>query len=234
MAMDSLAARRGAPRVYYSDCGTNFVAAAKTYVDPNGQRPRWKFNPPGAPHTGGAWERLIGVTKRVLQGLEMERNPTPERLRWFLARAEYIVNSRPLTEVPTASEGEAAITPNDLLLGSSATDWNEELDLRTVLTHRNEDVDRFWRRWSMEYLHTIAVRTKWTAKERTVQPGDLVFICDGDYRAGWRRGRVEAVSVDQEAQQVREVVVVTADGSRFRRALTSIAPILVGGGEEQM
>ena len=101
MAMDNLAARRGCVVQYHSDCGTNFIAAAKQYVGPDGRRPKWRFNPPSTPHTGGAWERLVGLTMRALEGMEMERTPSPDRLRWFLCRAELLVNSRPLTEVTT-------------------------------------------------------------------------------------------------------------------------------------
>ena len=152
MALESLAARRGCPIQYHSDCGTNFIAAAKVYRDPNGERPRWKLNPPGTPHTGGAWERLIGLTKRTLEGLAMERTPTPERLRWFLCRVELLINSRPLTDIPRTDEAGTALTPNELLLGSSSgrkdrtqKDPSGQEDLAEFLCQRNEDIAYFWK-----------------------------------------------------------------------------------------
>ena len=75
-------------------------------------------------------------------------DPYPERLRWFLARAELLVNSRPLTDVPVDRESQQAITPNDLLLGSSSgTKGRQEYnsaasgeDLDAFLTHKDEDI----------------------------------------------------------------------------------------------
>lgn len=229
MAMDSLAARRGPPRQYTTDCGTNFVAAAKRYRDPNGLRPEWKFNAPQTPHTGGAWERMIGITKRVLERMEMEKTPTEQRLRWFLCRAELLINSRPLTDVPLESEAEAAITPNDILIGSSSgmkTTWDEgHEDLTAFLSERDEDIHRFWSRWTREYLPTIAARSKWRQKVEPVAVGDVVYLCDSDYRYGWRKARVEEVRIDKEAQQVRQVVLRTADGTRYRRGVSGVAVI---------
>lgn len=206
MAMDSLAARRGPPIQFSSDCGTNFV---------------------------GAWERLIGVTKRVLERTEMEKTPTEERLRWFLCRAELLVNSRPLTDVPADPESNAAITPNDLLIGSSSGQKpditaKEKEDLMEFLSLRDEDIQSFWKRWTVEYLPMIACRSKWRRKETPIAVGDVVYLCDGDYRYGWRKGVVEQVHVDVEAEQVRQVVVRTADGSKYRRGATGVAPITWG------
>ncbi|XP_046868996.1 probable G-protein coupled receptor Mth-like 11 [Drosophila willistoni] len=62
--------RRGTSREIYSDNGTNFKAAEKIIYDKaqtinfNAVQPafddiKWKFNPPAAPHMGGAWKRLL-------------------------------------------------------------------------------------------------------------------------------------------------------------------------------
>ena len=65
-----------------SDCGTNFVGACnelQAVLKPSDASPvkryllkegcEWLFNPPHASHTGGAWERMIGVAKRVLEAM---------------------------------------------------------------------------------------------------------------------------------------------------------------------
>ena len=65
-----------------SDCGTNFIGAAKCMdakvinvesSDMKNVLSRkgivWKFNPPHASHMGGVWERLIGVSRRILDSM---------------------------------------------------------------------------------------------------------------------------------------------------------------------
>ena len=62
--------RRGTPAAYYSDRGTNFVGAQnelrecldrldekRIHERLSLRHVKWVFNPPGAPHFGGAWER---------------------------------------------------------------------------------------------------------------------------------------------------------------------------------
>ena len=63
--------RRGSPETFYSDCGTNFKGATKELNDVIDELKRkeevikdfassknitWIFNPPSAPHMGGAWK----------------------------------------------------------------------------------------------------------------------------------------------------------------------------------
>ena len=71
-AVTRFIARRGYPNTIISDNGTNFVGAAnelkafmnewdtaKIESDLAQKKIVWKFNPPGAPHFGGIWERLV-------------------------------------------------------------------------------------------------------------------------------------------------------------------------------
>ncbi len=76
-------------RQFRSDCGTNFVAArkelgfSKVEKDPEMQKYftgcscSWEFNPPHALHMGGAWERLIGVVRRILDSMLMQYGSRP-------------------------------------------------------------------------------------------------------------------------------------------------------------
>lgn len=35
---------------------------------------------------------------------------------------------------------------------------------------------RIWKRWHLEYLHTLQQRTKWTVKNSNLKVGDLVLV----------------------------------------------------------
>lgn len=231
MAMDSLATRRFAPSRYYCDNGTNFVWASKNYRDPNGNRPEFVFNPPGTPHMGGAWERMIGVTKKALLALGL-KTPTDElTLTHLFVLAEFIVNSRPLTDVPHAPGMATALTPMHILNGALSTQAERyagvEQDLCKVADARNERVQEFWRRWTDEYLPTITRRTKWTKKSPPLQAGDVVYMCDTDYRVGWTRAIVSKVYQDPSSGQVRRALVRTGDGKEYIRPAVRLAKLNV-------
>ncbi len=88
-AMRRLFAIRRPVRQFRSDCGTNFVAASKELgfskvaKDPEMQKYltscscSWEFKPPHASHMGGAWERLIGVVRRILDSMLMQYGSRP-------------------------------------------------------------------------------------------------------------------------------------------------------------
>lgn len=111
-ALRRFVAIRGSVTEYRSDRGTNFVGSTeslgidainvgdelvKKFLLDN--RTVWIFNSPHSSHMGGAWERMIGLTRRILNSLlitETAKKLTHETLVTFLAEASAIINSRPL------------------------------------------------------------------------------------------------------------------------------------------
>ena len=85
MALKRLIAIRGPVSHFRSDRGTNFVGSiedlgiqainvedckVKEYLRNNNST--WQFNSPHASHMGGVWERIIGITRKVLDSLLMD------------------------------------------------------------------------------------------------------------------------------------------------------------------
>ena len=64
---------------------------------------RWEFNPPGASHFGGVWERIIRSVRKVLYGIMYQQSIRldDEGLRTLFCEVEAIFNARPITKLST-------------------------------------------------------------------------------------------------------------------------------------
>ncbi|XP_064637849.1 uncharacterized protein LOC135494029 [Lineus longissimus] len=98
--------RRGHPKEMFSDNETNFKGADAELVcclqdlDQNKilgrlspQGITWHFNPPSAPHFGGAWERLVQSVKTVLKATMKNTLVSDSVLRTALIEVEGVLNS---------------------------------------------------------------------------------------------------------------------------------------------
>ena len=110
LAIRRFISRRGHPRKMLSDNGTNLRGSDKALkaalrelsqddfiAELTPKAIEWHFNPPSAPHMGGAWQMLVRSVKIALKESLKEQNPTEETLLTVLTEAEALLNSRPLT-----------------------------------------------------------------------------------------------------------------------------------------
>ena len=58
-----------------------------------------KFKPPGAPHFGGIWEKLLQSCKKVISEILNNRSFTDEVRSTTMCLVEQTLNARPLTAV---------------------------------------------------------------------------------------------------------------------------------------
>lgn len=246
LCLRNFMARRGTPIEIFSDNGTNFKGASRELqealqeVDQNklarefsSPNTKWRFIPPGAPHMGGSWERMVQSVKKTLSKIIVSRTPSDELLQSMLIEVENIVNSRPLTYLPLDSDQDEALTPNHLLLGSSngikpISEFNDE---NAVLRQNWLDSQRyaniFWKRWLVEYLPTITRRSKWMQPVKPIEVGDLVIIVDDQNpRNCWPRGKVIQTTSGSDGQ-VRRATVQTANGI-YERPAVKLAVLDVG------
>ncbi|GFT76200.1 integrase catalytic domain-containing protein [Trichonephila clavipes] len=131
-------ARRGRPRIIYSDNGTNFRGAYNELVDIDWnevsryaeiQRITWKFIPPTAAWWVGFWERLVRTVKELLRRTLGKAIFTHEELLTVLCECEKVVNSRPLTYLSEDMQDLTPITPARFLFETPTAD-TKYLDVR--------------------------------------------------------------------------------------------------------
>lgn len=223
--------RRGKPKRLVSDNGTNFVGAYRELGVAlrewnNKQRLRrfllqemieWSFNPPAASHMGGVWERLIRSVRRVFNAVIRNSSLDDFELQTVMCEIESVVNNRPITPVSSDKDDDEPLTPSHLLsLGSTGT-APPVLGARDDCYRRRWRyiqylVDRFWRRWTKEYLPSIQHRRKWIADSPNAHVGDIVLIMDElTHRNQWPMGRIVRLHVGRDAK-VRSCDVKTQKG----------------------
>lgn len=228
-ALDRFVARRGIPSNIYSDCGSNYIGAARQlkelFNDINTQSAvmtrvpcQWHFNPPAAPHMGGLWESAIKSTKHHLKHVIGQQVLTFEELHTLVTRIEGILNSRPLSSLSSDPHDLCALTPGHFLVGQPIMALPEKdfTNVKTNRLHRWELLKQlhqsFWVRWTKEYLSTLQGRLKWYSTTPNLSINDLVIVeAPNRSPTDWHLGRVIEVHPGSDSI-VRTVTVKTQNG----------------------
>lgn len=123
---------RGPVKIFRSDRGTNFIggvkelgmknvvtedASIKNFLAENGCV--WIFIQPHASHFGGVWERMIGIARRILDGILLSKkyinDLTHEVLVTLVAEISAVMNSRPIAAISTDPDDPSVLAPSSLL-----------------------------------------------------------------------------------------------------------------------
>ncbi|XP_026471911.1 uncharacterized protein LOC113376215 [Ctenocephalides felis] len=191
-ALKRFISRRGKCSHIFSDNGTNFIGARhelhKLYNLFKNEHSRnevinaaavegieWKFNPPHAPHFGGLWESAVKLTKHHLRRVVGETCLTYEEFSTVLTQIEAIVNSRPITSVFDGSNEPTFLSPGHFLIGEALTAFPEPSLIDVTLSRLslwqqlNQLKDKFWKRWSIEYLGQLQSRYKWKTSSKNLK-----------------------------------------------------------------
>ena len=125
--MLQMANRCGLPKKMFSDNGENFVGATWELMELITQLDQqsivksrankgveWQFNPPLAPHFGGAFEIMIKVAKKPYLILSNADITYKELLTAFTG-AGSLINGRPLTYQFSNPSDITQLTPNHFL-----------------------------------------------------------------------------------------------------------------------
>ncbi|KAM4566949.1 uncharacterized protein PAE49_010403 [Odontesthes bonariensis] len=205
-------ATRGKPFEILCDQGTNFrggdreLKEAFAQLEPSlreqlaGQKISFRYNPPHAPHFGGAWEREIKSVKASLQVVLRDQIVPEDVLTTVLVEVEGILNSKPLGYVSSDVADPDPITPNLLLMGRrdaslpQALYGPEALLGRRLYRHSQVIADLFWNQFIRRYLPNLQLRQKWKESSEDLKVGQVVLVMDRQLpRVMWPVGRVSKV-----------------------------------------
>jgi hypothetical protein len=199
----------------------------------------WVFNPPHASHFGGVWERMIGVTRRVLDGILLRKGIkglTNETLSTFLLEVCAIVNSRPLTEVSEDASDPSVLTPAMILtqktglLPESIPSIDPKELYKSQWRYVQILADEFWHKWEQEYLATLQTRRKWTSDESSLKEGDVVLLKEAENpRNQWPLALVikSFPSADGHVREVKVRVVKGDSLSVYVRPIHKLVPLVI-------
>jgi hypothetical protein len=234
-------ARRGRPKLIYSDNGSTVLAAAKWL-----QRVRkderfhhyltnleikWRFNLSRAPWWGGQFERLIGLFKSAFY--KSIGNGT---LRWseleeVVLDVEVALNNHPLTYLEDDIE-LLVLTPNAFLqvnpihIPEEEVDHDDDKDLRKRVKYLRRCKQTLWERWSREYVRGLREHHRQTGKKNAKHPeiGEVVIVREEKKpRNTWRTAIVTRLIVVNDGM-VRGAVVRTSKGT-LERAVQHLFPL---------
>ncbi|GBP95710.1 hypothetical protein EVAR_100817_1 [Eumeta japonica] len=135
-----------------------------------------------------------------------------------LVQIEAILNSRPLSVLSSEPSELLPLTPSHFLTLTPlktlpARDISDEnvnlLQRKHIIDHV---IQSFWKRWKVEYLHTLQIRQKWLKTGKPIQKGTVVVLkSDNSAPLDWPLGVIDDVHPGKDGV-VRVVDVRTASG----------------------
>ena len=168
--------RRSVPHHMISDNASTFLASSETLKDLfkspslreqfSRQGVEWKFIPKRAPWYRHFWERLFGLTEKVISKTLGKASITLTELQTLTIDVEAVLNDRPISCVSSDCADKEPLTPCRLLKGRRITslpypiadddpsdpDYGSASDIS--VTAQAHILEHFWNGWTPEYLDT--------------------------------------------------------------------------------
>lgn len=202
------------------------------------QRCTWVFNPPHSSDMGGAWERMIGIARRILDSmlLQIEHSHlTYEVLITLMAEVTAIVSARPLVPVSSDPESPLILTSSMFLTQKIGSPPLAPVELTKGDLFKSQWkrvqalADTFWARWRREYLSTLQSRQKWQTKRPNLEEGDIVLMKDNQAKRNeWPMGVIVKThpSKDRIVRNVEVKVTWQGNVKTFSRPISEVILLL--------
>lgn len=229
-------ARRGHVSDCYTDNGTNFVGANRQLLDMARQASEklqlgWHFSPPSGPHFNGLAEAGVKMFKSHFVRVVGDQRLSHEEFSTLMCQIESILNSRPLCAQSTDPNDLQPLTPGHFLTLEPLTAVIPNQNLTDIPLNRlsrwqllQKLHSDFWKRYSLEYLHTLQQRNKWNSASENIQLHSLVLIRNDLLPPlKWPLGRVVEIHPGAD-DRVRVATVRTATGL-LKRPVIKLCPL---------
>lgn len=187
---------------------------------------------------GGVWETMTGVSKRILDSMLSQIQPSHlshKVLSTFMAEVSAIINSRPLTTISTDVSAPSLPTPAMILTqkvcsSPSPPECFIDADLHRQHWRKFQHLaNTFWERWRHEYLPILQSRPKWQKSRPNIQEGDIVLLRDPEVeRNHWPMALVTKIfpSSDGEVRKVELKVVRGGTSKTFLHPITEVMVLM--------
>ncbi|XP_052752368.1 uncharacterized protein LOC128200991 [Galleria mellonella] len=234
-ALGRFIARRGRCFRLISDQGGNFIGAANVLHGllrsaAHVERIEFVFDPPGGPHFSGLAEAGVKSVGTHLSRVVGVQRLAFEEFCAVLARMEAMLNSRPLSPISSDPNDFSVLTPGHFLTMEPLTILPESnlVDIKLGPLQRWKLLQKihqdFWRKWHLEYLHTLQSRLKWYNKQQEIDVGTLVLIVNEQCSPmKWRIGRV--VKLHRGTDGVCRVVTIRTNSGECKRPVVKLCPL---------
>lgn len=241
-AFKRFTSRRGICSTLSSDCGTNLIgadaelrklfnAASKEIQHLMGllanDGTKWIFNPPASPHFGGKWEAAVKSTKFHIKRVIGDTVLTYEEFSTLLTQVEAILNSRPLCPLSEDPNDLEALTPGHFIIGEAIKTVPEPSVVHIPVSRLSryqlvkQMIERFWQRWSIEYLQRLQEIVKWHNPSTNIKEGNLVLVVDERYPPSkWPLARV--IAIHPGADGLTRVVTVKTQTTTLKRPIVKL------------
>ena len=242
---------RGYVKEIRSDRGSNFVDATD-HLGVNvinvedgpvqkflsGKKVTRIFNAPHSSHMGGVWERMIGVTRRILDSMLMDiqsKHLSLEVLTTLMAEVCAIVNARPIVPVSSDPEAPTILSPAMLLTQKSGETHDNfgPFDIKDMYKAQWKCVQHlaniFWQCWWKEYVQSLQTRRKWKQEKPDLLKDDIVLVKDSSVsRNEWPIGKVLNPIKSADGKVRKAEVKIFRDGKtiKYTRPIAELVLLL--------
>ena len=226
----------------YSDNGSNFVGAdreirdamskwnkAEINKDLEQHQLEWIFGPAYCGSAGGAWERLVGMCKKLIRAVVGQQNLDLDDFECLLCGASSIMNQRPLTAASADVNDTTALSPAHFLYPYLFVNANhlipplppgDEGDLQSGWRSSQRLLNHFWEIYQREYI-TDLLRRKKDRSDEPINVGDLVIVVDDqESREYWKLARVTSI-LNNDLSHPRRFLLRTKNNKMIDRNISS-------------